>query len=117
MSGPRRDKEYLSDVREAMHRVVAYVQGLTFEEFMNDAKTQDAVIRNLQVMGDAIKKLSSRLREAHPEIPWREIAGMRDKVVHEYFGINYDIVWTVVDQEVPMLLLQIDDIADQESRE
>jgi uncharacterized protein with HEPN domain len=81
---------------------------------MDDPKTQDAVIRNLQVMGEATKKLSMQLREVHPQIPWREMAGMRDKIIHEYFGINYDIVWTVASQEVPQLFPQIMQIRRQE---
>jgi uncharacterized protein with HEPN domain len=93
-----------------MQRIIVYVQGLTFEKFMEDPKTQDAVIRNLQVMGDATKKLSMDLRETYSQIPWREMAGMRDKVVHEYFGINYDVVWAVASQEVPRLIPQIEDI-------
>ena len=114
MSGPRRDKEHLDDIHEAMQRIAAYIQGLTYEGFMDDPKTQDAVIRNLQVMGEATKKLSVRLREAYPQIPWREIAGMRDKIVHEYFGINYDIVWTVASLEAPQLVPQIEQIQGQE---
>ena len=110
MSEQRRDKEYLGDIREAMQRIVAYTADLSYEQFMNELKTQDAVVRNLEVIGEAAKKLSSHLRKAYPQIPWKGMAGMRDKVIHHYFGVNYDIVWTVAKQEVPGLLPQIEDI-------
>lgn len=111
----RRDREYLGDIREAMQRITAYTAGLSYEQFMNDSKTQDAVVRNLEVIGEATKNLSSHLRKAHPNIPWKGMAGMRDKVIHHYFGINYDIVWTVAKQEVPGLLPQIEDILTRET--
>lgn len=104
MSKQRRDRDYLADVQEAMARIVAYTADLSYEQFLNDAKTQDAVIRNLQVIGEAAKRLSGPLKRASPHIPWKEMAGMRDKVTHEYFGINYEIVWTVARQQLPSLL-------------
>lgn len=114
MSAHRRDKDYLYDIWEAMHRILDYTGGLDYDQFMRDQKTQDAVVRNLQVMGEATKKLSCQLREAYPHIPWREIAGMRDKVVHEYFGINYDIVWTVISRDIPQVFPYIEVIHRQQ---
>jgi uncharacterized protein with HEPN domain len=81
---------------------------------MQDKKTQDAVLRNLQVMGEATKKLSSQLRDRYPDVPWREIAGMRDKVVHEYLSINYEIVWAVVSLDIPGVFPRIREILRQE---
>jgi len=107
MSKQRRDSDYLGDIREAMERIIAYTTDLSYEQFLNDSKTQDAVIRNLQVIGEAAKKLSIPVRRANPYIPWREMAGMRDKIVHDYFGVNYEIVWTVARDQLPTLLLQI----------
>ncbi len=104
MSRKRRDKEYLADVVEAAQRIVSYTAELSYEEFLADRKTQDAVLRNLQVMGEAVKKLSAPVKQAHPHLPWKQMAGMRDKVVHDYFGINYDIVWALAKQELPALL-------------
>lgn len=83
-------------------------------KFMSDLKTQDAVVRNLEVIGEATKNLASRLREAYPSIPWKDMAGMRDKVIHHYFGVNYDIVWTVASQEIPALRPSIEDILARE---
>jgi uncharacterized protein with HEPN domain len=114
MSAHRRDQDYLSDIFEAMDRILSYTSDLDYDRFMEDKKTQDAVLRNLQVMGEATKKLSQRLREVYPGTPWRQIAGMRDKVVHEYFGINYDIVWAVVSRDIPDVFPQIEAILTQE---
>ena len=114
MSTHRRDQDYVYDIWEAMDRILSYTSGLDYGQFMKDKKTQDAVLRNLQVMGEATKKLSRQLRDAYPTIPWREIAGMRDKVVHEYFGINYDIVWTVISRDIPQVFPHVERIHRQE---
>jgi len=96
------DRPYVGHILEAVDRLVVY--GNEGEEtFRRDLKTQDAIIRNLQVMGEAVKKVSAETRAAHPEIPWRDIARMRDRVVHDYFGISLDIVWDVIQNHVPPL--------------
>ena len=106
----RRDQDYLSDIREAIQRIAAYTAGLDYEQFTQDNKTQDAVVRNLEIIGEATKNLSSRLRRVYAQIPWKALAGMRDKMIHHYFGINYEIVWTIAKEELPDLLSQIQDI-------
>jgi uncharacterized protein with HEPN domain len=96
------DRLYLGHILEAVERILAYsVEGEV--SFRRDAKTQDAIIRNLQVMGEAVKKVSPEVRAAYPDIPWKDIAGLRDRVVHDYFGISLDIVWDVVRNHVPPL--------------
>jgi len=107
MSSKRRDPDYCSDILEAMQRIISYTGGLSYERFMEDKRTQDAVVRNIEVIGEAAKRLSSPLKKQHPAIPWKDMAGMRDKVIHHYFGINYDIVWTVANEEIPRLLPRI----------
>jgi uncharacterized protein with HEPN domain len=104
MSAERRDEEYLSDIREAIERIVGYVTPVSYEGFPEDQKIQDAVIRNLQVIGEAAKKVSPVTKRRLREIPWREMSGIRDKVVHDYFGINYDIVWQVAARDLPAML-------------
>ncbi len=103
----RRDADYLLDLQEAIHRIGVYIADMTYEQFMEDIKTQDAVVRNLEVMGEATKRLSRHLREAYPTVPWKDLSGVRDKMIHHYFGINYDIVWTIVKDEVPLLVKEI----------
>lgn len=113
MSSKRRDPDYVSDLREAMQRITAYTGGLSYQQFMEDSRTQDAVVRNIEVIGEAVKRLSSSLKKQHPAIPWKDMAGMRDKVIHHYFGINYDIVWTVASEEIPKLLPSIASVLEQ----
>lgn len=71
--------------------------------FLADSKTQDAVIRNLEIIGEAVKNISGDLKSVYPDIPWQRIAGMRDRMIHEYFGVNLQIVWERVEQDVPEL--------------
>jgi uncharacterized protein with HEPN domain len=96
------DRLYLGHILEAVERILAYSEEGE-ANFRRELKTQDAIIRNLQVMGEAVKKVSAATRAAHPEVPWKDIAGMRDRVVHDYFGVSLDIVWDVVKNHVPPL--------------
>lgn len=98
----KRDHAYLLHVRDAIEAIVAYTTGGR-AAFNADRKTQDAVVRNLEIIGEAVKRLSAGLTEAHPDIPWRQIAGMRDKLIHDYFGVDLDLVWEVVELELPRL--------------
>ncbi len=106
----RRDGDYLNDIIEAAERIIGYTADLTYAAFLNDNKTQDAVLRNLQIIGEAVKRLSGSFKRGYPGLPWREMAGMRDKITHEYFGINYDIVWTVAHEQIPRLLAELEAI-------
>ena len=110
----RRDQDFLGDIREAIQRIAAYTEGMAYEQFVKDSKTQDAVIRNLEVIGEATKNLSNPLRKMYPQIPWKDLAGMRDKMIHHYFGINYEIVWTIAKEELPGLLPEIEDTMTKE---
>ena len=94
------DRFYLLHVRDAIDAITAYTAAGR-DAFLADQKTQDAVIRNLEIIGEAVKRLSSRVTNAYPDIPWRQIAGMRDKLVHDYFGVDLDLVWGVVERELP----------------
>ncbi|MFQ5852863.1 MAG: DUF86 domain-containing protein [Candidatus Binatia bacterium] len=113
MSSKRRDPDYFSDILEAMQRIISYTGGLSYEQFMEDRRTQDAVVRNIEVIGEAVKRLSSSLKKQHPTIPWKDMAGMRDKVIHDYFGINYDIVWTVTSEEIPKLVPSVTSVLEK----
>ncbi len=83
---------------------------MTNKDFFEDIKTQDAVIRNIEIIGEATKNLSDEIRNRYPEIPWKELAGMRDRLIHQYFGVNLDIVWNVTKDELPEILLKIKEI-------
>jgi uncharacterized protein with HEPN domain len=112
----RRDQDYLSDIREAMQRAAAYTVGMTLGQFLKDHKTQDAVVRNLEVIGEATKGLSSPLRNKYPDVPWKGMAGLRDKMIHQYFGVNYDVVWAIIQDELPDLLAQVEDVLAKETQ-
>lgn len=106
----RGQQEYLADMREAIVRIQSYTSEITYGQFLADSKTQDAVIRNIEILGEAAKRLPATLTSTHPKIDWKSIAGMRDKLVHDYFGVNMDILWDVLTTKLPALLKQIDDI-------
>lgn len=98
----KEDLIYLSHVRDAIQRVEAFTAGGR-DRFFADPMVQDAVIRNLEVIGEAVKGLSEELRTANPDIPWKQIAGMRDVLIHHYFGIKLETVWQVVVEHLPGL--------------
>jgi uncharacterized protein with HEPN domain len=94
------DSTYVAHILEAIRRVREY-SAAGEAEFLRDRRTQDAVLRNLQIVGEAAKKISAATVEAHPEIPWRSMTGLRDRVVHDYFGVSLAIVWDVVARHLP----------------
>lgn len=106
----RGDKAFLADIRESIIRTDYYTEKLSYDEFRKDIKTQDAVIRNLEIIGEASKNISENLKNKYPKVPWKSLAGVRDKLIHHYFGINLDIVWNIIKQDLPVLLLQTEEI-------
>lgn len=94
---------FLKDIDVSAQRVVGYVGLMTREEFFADHKTIDAVMRNLAIIGEAAKKIPAEFRRKHPELEWKKMAGLRDIVVHDYFGIDEDIIWDVVTKRIPEL--------------
>lgn len=108
----RTDRDFLSDIREAIRRIAAYTAGMTYEVFLTDTKTQDAIIRNLEIIGEATKKLSEGLRAKYPDVPWKSMTAARDRLTHHYFGVNLDIVWQIVTAELPKVASQLEKIID-----
>ena len=106
----RADIDLLSDILEAVQRIKVYTKDTTYDMFLADIKTQDAVIRNLEIIGEATKKLTNQLRERFLKVPWKGMAGVRDRLIHDYFGVNLDIVWEIVTGELTELELQIEKI-------
>lgn len=106
----RDESLYLADLLDAARRILSYTAGGR-AEFFSDPKTQDAVIRNLEVMGEAVRGVSESTRRAHTEVPWTKIAGTRDRVIHGYFTVDLDIVWTIVENDLPPLLPKLESLA------
>lgn len=105
----RRDWDYLEDMRVAIERIQRYLAALSREQFEQDEKTQDAVIRNLEII-EAAKHISAATRRDNSHIPWKDLAGVRDKLIHQYFGIHFAIVWKIVTDELPPLLPRLNEI-------
>ena len=96
-------KDYILDAITSIQEIEEFTKGMRFETFVKDKKTINAVIRSLEVMGEALKKIPLELKEKYPEIPWKYITGMRDKLIHEYHGVDLEIVWEVIKREIPPL--------------
>jgi len=94
---------YLSDMLRAIDGIERYTEGISFEEFVKDWKTIDAVIWNIAVIGEASKRTSKPLRQKYKALPWADMAKMRDKISHAYFGINHEIVWNVIKERLPTI--------------
>ena len=108
----RDDRVYLQHIRDAIEDITAYC-GNDHDAFLCDRMRQDATLRKLEVIGQAAKNLSEQTKSREPEIPWKQIAGMRDKVSHDYFGVNLEIVWGVVQKELPKLRAAIAALLEQ----
>lgn len=95
------DTVYLRHILDAIDQIEEYVAGLDYEGFLRTRLVQDGVIRQLEIIGEATKNLSQVLREQYPNIPWKDIAGMRDKLIHQYFGVDLSAVWETVVIDLP----------------
>lgn len=106
---------YLQDIVTAADRIASYVEGVTRGEFEADQMRIDAIIRNLQIIGEAVKKIPNSIQKDYPSTPWQEIAGLRDRVTHVYFDVDINIIWDVVQFELPALKTQIQQILKERS--
>lgn len=101
MSAERSDSLLLEDIIEAIDQILRYTEGMNLHGFMDNRLVQDGVIRNFMIIGEAVKRLSSTIREMHAGVPWKRMAGMRDKLVHDYLGIDKVAVWLTVERVLP----------------
>lgn len=99
----RECRDYLHDIVEAVNDVESFVDDMTFEQFKKDRKTLNAVVRSIEIIGEASKNIPINLREKYTEIPWKKMIGMRDKVIHGYFGVDVKTLWDTVKDDVPPL--------------
>jgi uncharacterized protein with HEPN domain len=107
----RSDDATLLDILAAARLAIRFAEGVGKLQFLDDEKTQSAVIHQLLVMGEAVKRLSPEFRSAHPELPWRMMAGMRDNLVHEYDDVDLDEVWETLERDVPPVIVALDALA------
>ena len=94
---------FLQDILESIERIEEYTEGYDFETFTKERKTIDAVLRNLEIIGEAAKHIPENIRMQHPEIPWKRVIGLRNVVIHHYFGVDLSIVWVIIKKQLPEL--------------
>lgn len=107
---------FLHDILDSIHDTQEFVQGMDYESFLKDRKTQNAVVRALEIIGEAAKNVPQTVRDRHPAIPWSDMARMRDKMAHGYWGIDYEIVWRVVQEELPVVEPLVREALESEQR-
>jgi uncharacterized protein with HEPN domain len=107
---------FLEDILLELDNVAQFINGYSYEQFAQDGKTVYAVIRALEVMGEATKNLPDEIRDKYPEIPWRSMAGMRDRLIHAYFGVKLEVVWQTAYDVLPTLKPALEQIAENESK-
>ena len=113
----RGDKEFVLDMFLSCQKILEYTKGMSFEEFEEDSKTIDAVIRNVEILGEAVKNISKNFREKYPDVEWSIIARTRDKLIHFYFGIDITTLWKTVKFDVPVLFRKLENIIKNEGWE
>jgi len=99
---------YIKDIRDSILKIEEFVGNMSYKEFVEDDKTSSAVVRKLEIIGEASKNIPKEIRGKYKEIPWSDIAKMRDKIIHFYFGVDYEIVWKVIKERLPTLKQQIE---------
>ncbi len=111
----RNNRMFLEDILLAMSRILEYTEGMDLIKFKQDYKTVDAVIRNFEIIGEASKSIDENIRNEHPGIPWKEMYYLRNRVSHEYFGIDYEIIWDVAINHIPSNKKEIEAILNKTS--
>jgi uncharacterized protein with HEPN domain len=105
------DETYIGHIAEAIEKIERYTAGLDYEQFLKDEKTVDAVIRTLEIIGEASNNISKEFQNTHPEFPWGKMISMRNRLIHEYFGVNEEVVWGTCTEDLPSLKKQIKELS------
>jgi uncharacterized protein with HEPN domain len=98
---------YFADIEDALGKIERYTSGFSFEQFASNQQVIDAVVRNFEIVGEAVRNIPNEVTLAHPDIPWEKMIGMRNKVIHEYFGIDEEILWKTIQEDLPVFRKQI----------
>jgi uncharacterized protein with HEPN domain len=104
---------YVKDILDSINKIENFTIAMTYEEFLKDVKSQDAVIRNLEVIGEAVKNVSDGIKKKFKDIPWKSIASMRDKLIHEYWGVSFSIVWETIKSDFPLFKVKIENLYEE----
>jgi uncharacterized protein with HEPN domain len=111
----RRDIDLLLlDMKESSEKILKYTEGFTYDDFLRDDKTIDAVVRNFEIIGEASIRIEDDFKLDHPQIEWKKLRGFRNRIVHEYFGIDYEIVWSIIESDLEELIFQLEAIIGNE---
>ncbi|MCO6457383.1 MAG: DUF86 domain-containing protein [Pirellulaceae bacterium] len=113
MKHSRDHRDHLDDISQSARKALEFVEGMDYEHFHRDDKTAYAVVRALEILGEATKRIPAEIRDRFPEIPWRSMAGIRDKLIHDYVSVNLEVVWNTVTVDLPALLPQIQRVLDE----
>ncbi|GAC1309367.1 MAG: DUF86 domain-containing protein [Mucilaginibacter sp.] len=108
----RQPKLLLEDILESAEKIITYTESLTYDEFIADSKTIDAVVRNFEIIGEAANRLPDELKDNNTEVDWHKLRGLRNRIVHGYFGINYKIIWSIIQEYLFELISQIRKLID-----
>ena len=109
----RSQEQYLLDILKAMDDALGFVEGVAFDDLEEDQRTQYALQRAFEIIGEATKHVDDSIRERYPDVPWRKMAGMRDMIIHKYFAVNLEVVWETVHEDIPLARKQVQEILDE----
>jgi len=112
----RSENLLIEDIVESAQKILSYTNGLSFDDFVADEKTVDAVVRNFEIIGEAASRLSPEFRSMNPHIEWNRIRGLRNRIVHDYFGIDHSIVWRIIRHFLPKLVSDISRVANLDTK-
>ena len=101
---------YIEDIADAINKIIEFIESMNYDDFLGDDKTRSAVVRKLEIIGEAAKNVPDSVKHKHKTIPWKEMAKMQDKISHDYFGVDYEIVWKVLKEKLPPLKLQVQEV-------
>ena len=113
MNQSRDYRDYLEDICQAARKALEFVEGVAYEDFLADEKTVYAVVRALEIVGEAAKRIPQDIRDRYPQIPWRSMAGIRDKLIHDYVNVSLEVVWKTLSEDLPTLLPMIERVIDE----